>query len=499
MAFSWKYFLLPGVAAILYLVAASEIFSGGNRFLTDPATSRHLRAGEIALEQRHILHEDPFSYYQPPLAWIDFEWLFEVSCAKLVQIGGLPLVYSFGVLIFALIPVFFWRLLMGQQILWPVALLYTLAALVFFHSHFLLRPFLFTYLFMLLVVKWWHDHPNGPGLRGWLVLLPVFILWSNVHGGFVAAFVFLGLAILGRAVDQRLKHDFPLQDGVGAWTGFLIAAGLVTLCNPHGWRLHAQIWEMVFRIKSYAAWQEFSPLNFSAPNALAVALLLVAGTSLLSRSGRRSLRWSWSVTLPLLVFLYFGLKVQRHVLLLLIVAAVPVARDWQVWLLSCLSSSRAEKLAVFTREEARNRSHWWTIPLIGAIMACLFIHSPASRDLRVAAFNVSPGTIDYINAHRDHFRRPLTTTWNGGPLAYYLGPNFRISFDDRTDLYGDGRLQPYIGLLQLAPGWEQTLVEGGYDSAILESGYPLTQALAHLPGWRQVRQDALSVIFVHQN
>src|SRR5260370_24113540 len=154
-----------------------------------------------------ILHQDPFCFYRPPLPWIDYEWLFEISFAQLAALGNLPLAYCVGFIIFALIPVLFWRLLLGESILWPVAFIYTLAIMVFFRAHFVLRPLLFTYIFMLWIVQWWYRHPQGPGRIGWLLLLPVFILWANLHVGFTAALIFLGLSIVGRGIDQWQKRQ----------------------------------------------------------------------------------------------------------------------------------------------------------------------------------------------------------------------------------------------------------------------------------------------------
>lgn len=491
-----KYWLLPGIAAVLFLVALPELFRASNQFLADPATARHLRAGEIMIERGTVLHTDPFGIEQPPRHWVAFEWLFEVAVAALARAGGLPLAYAVGFFIFALLPVLLWRLLVQQGISLPVALLYSLGAGAVFHSHFLLRPVLLTYLFMIVVVSWWYQHRENPGRWSWIVLPAIFALWANIHGGFAAALLFLGLSLLGRLIDHLLIQRRPIDHALVTWLAVFVICANATLLTPHGWQLHQLIWEMVFHIKSFSYWNEFRPLQFIPPTPLAVAFLFIVGALAIGRLVPRSTHWSWELLLPLLLFLYFGIKVQRHVMLLLIVAAVPVCRNLDACLELLISPGLRERLERLAAVERRNVSYLWIIPFTALIATPFFLTSHAAKNLRVGDQNISPSAIDFIRAHRAQFQRPLVTTWNAGALVYHLAPDFRVTFDDRTEFYGDARLKPYITLLFTKPGWERILKEGGYDSIILDHDFALVEALRRDPQWQLIYEDQSAVIFL---
>ncbi len=490
-----KYWFLPGIAAMLFLVALPELFRSSNDFLKDPATARHLRAGEIMIEQGAILQNDPFGVDQPPRPWVAFEWLFEVAVAVLVRAGGLPLAYAIGFLLFALLPILLWRFLMQQQISLPVALLYSLGASLVFRSHLLLRPVLLTYLLMIVVVAWWYRYREAPDKWSWVVLPLIFAFWANIHGGFAAALLFLGLSILGRLIDYRIQRR-PVDHAMMTWLAVLVICANATLLTPHGWRLHQLIWEMVFHIKSFAYWNEFRPLQFIPLTPLALAYLFIIGVLALGRLSAHSIRWSWELLLPLILFLYFGIKVQRHVMLLLVVAAVPVCRNLDACLNLLISPSLRQRLQRWAEIERHNLSHLWIIPAAAAIVIPCFLSGPGAKSLRVGDQNISAAAIEFIRAHRSQFQRPLVTTWNAGALVYHLAPDFRITFDDRTEFYGDARLKPYIALLFTKPGWEKTLREGAYDSIILDHDFILVEALRHAPQWQLVYEDPYAVIFL---
>lgn len=448
------------------------------------------------LQQGSLLRTDPFGVENPPRPWIAYEWLFEIGSAALVKAGGLPLVYAVGFLLFALVPVVLWRTLLRQQISLPVAFLYVLTASLFFRVHLLLRPPILTYLFLAIIVGLWRCYGNTPKRWLWLILPVIFAVWANIHGGFVAGLLFLTLSWVGHLCDRLSTRQHPIDNATLSWLAILIISINATLLTPHGLALHRLIWDMVFHIKSFSQWNEFRPPDFAQPSLLAIPILFIAGVLLISRCLNEKSRLTWETALPLLLFLYFGVKVQRHVLLLLIVAAVPVCRDLDAWLEVFLCEGTRQRLFAYTEIERRNTSYVWIIPVAALFSTLIFIRTSGAHNLRVGYQNVSPEAVNFIRDHRDQFQRPLVTTWTAGALVYHLAPDFRVTYDDRTEFFGDARLKPYIALLQTQPGWQQTLTHDDFDSAILDHDFSITDALRQLPGWQLVYEDELNAIFV---
>jgi hypothetical protein len=81
--------------------------------------------------------------------------------------------------------------------------------------------FLFVAVLYLVIVKW------RAGSNRWLwILPPLFVLWANLHGGFLAGFALFGAATVAGVVERRAKA-LPL-------VLCLVASVLATLINPYG-------------------------------------------------------------------------------------------------------------------------------------------------------------------------------------------------------------------------------------------------------------------------
>ncbi len=76
-----------------------------------------------------------------------------------------------------------------------------------------------------------------------------------------------------------------------------------------------------------------------------------------------------------------------------------------------------------------------------------------------------------------------------------MRPDFRVSIDDRGDFYGDDYVYKFSDTLVGAPGWEEKLKEGNYDSLLLEPNWQLNELLKSHPEWQQIWRDKEIVIY----
>lgn len=491
--------LWPSLGLLLFALTLAGMLGADAHFLTDPATARHLAAGKLAWTIGSVLAADPFTYTVETQFWMQHQWLFDLAFGGVELVGGVALAYALGGVLFALIPLALWRLLIGRGVAtpWPVAFAYLCFAVVLLHAHWLLRPQLINYVLLPVFLAVWYRYPRGLPPWGWLLLPVLLIGWANIHGGFVTALLFWGLAWTGRLIDNALAGQRRvLDDPALRWALFGAVAGAVTLLNPYGWHLHRMIWRMVFELKSYAFYLEYQPPDFASGDALAVGYLIIVGLLVVGRflPGRSPL--GWESVLPLVVFAYFATQSQRHVLLLLFVAAVPICRDWGGAFRRLVKGEAGRRVAALSRFERESRSYLWQVPTLAVLVGAVFLVTPGAAALRVGDANVSARAVAYLQANVECFQRPLTTTWNGGPLAYHLGPDLKISFDDRNEFHGDIRLYLLRHLLGARSGWRHHLESGDYDSAILEPGWPLARELNRSPRWRGVYQDDTALIFL---
>jgi len=484
---------LPTFGFFLFLAIELWMFNGVDRLFEDPGVGRHLRTAEVILETGQIPHTDPLSFTKAGEPWMDFEWAFETTIGELYRVGGLALIGAFCYAVFATTLLGVYRTLLHSGLSVSVVLLYTGMAFLTLHLHFAARPVLFTYLFMALVVEVWSRRVQ-PLKWDWLILPLVFVAWANLHAGWAAALLFLIGALFGRLLDRISKRVDGEEAPLIPWMGLMLLCTLATWFNPWGWGLHRQVFLFATTYKSFALWNEYLPPNFSEPSMSAITVIFLLGVILLTRLRRGAPRWHWETVLPLLFFLYEGLKAQRHVLLLVEVAAVPIGRDLEVLLHGTWWSWLRDLLKNFQDRQRLAGGDAWLALVAAILIAMVFVRTPIAHQIQVGK-SIPPKLLTFLREHPDRFQRPLTTTWNAGPLLWNMRPDFRVSFDDRGDFYGDKEVFAYVDMSKGAPNWRETFDKGHYDSAILDAYLPLNQLLHFLPEWKQVYRDDKTVIY----
>ena len=484
---------LPTFGFFLFLAIELWMFGGPDHIFKDPGVGRHLRTAEAILETGQIPRTDPLSFTKAGQPWIDFEWAFEATIGELYRAGGLALVCAFCYALFAATVLGIYRTLLQSGFSLSVVLITTCVAFLTLQIHFSARPVLFTYLFLALVVEVWRRQPL-PRPRDWLILPLVFVAWANLHAGWLAGLLFLAISLFGRLVDRLFKR----VDGEAApllpWMGLTLICTLATWLNPWGWDLHRHLVFVSTTLKSIALLVEDLPPDFTTPAMSAIAVMFIGGVVFLARELRRAPLWRWEMALPVLLFFYEGLKAQRHVILLVEIAAVPVARDLEILLHGTWWPFLREKLMNFQARQRLAGGDAWLALVAALVLTGLFVRTPIGRDIQVGE-NVTPRLVAFLRDHPDRFHRPLTTTWNAGPLLWNMRPDFRVSIDDRFDFYGDATVFSFVDMTQGAVGWEDKLKKGNYDSLILDPYLKLNQLLHTLPDWKEVYRDKHVVVY----
>lgn len=475
----------PGLAVIFFATQMAMLFYQAPAFLSDPGTGWHLRNGALILEQKQITRTDPFSWTASGTEWVTFEWLSDVLYAAAEKMGGLVGVSLLGLLLFAWLPFGLFRRLIRDGAAFPVVVFYVSFTLFFFQWHVLARPHAFTYSLMVVLLFWGQRTMAD---KPWRTAM-LFAVWANLHGGFLAGLAWWGAGILGDIFDGVDRKSVGRSLGAGA-----LAWG-ATLLNPWGWHLHLKIAEVLFQMKSLRLWEEFAPPSFSSFNGPTLALVLLVLAIGGSRFYRKRSPWSWNETLIVAVFFFMACRSQRHVFLLLLVAAQPVARDlttcWKEWMPAALQSW-GERWR--EREFEAAGQGWWAMG-VALILAFAAFRAPALGTLRIGEKNLSAGAVDFLNQAGARYSRTLTTTRNGGTLIYYRYPARKVSFDDRSDFYGD-RINFEQFVLQYAQaGWREILRRGDYDAAVLAPGDPLAIELGRENNWHESYRDRVTVIY----
>src|SRR3989344_3851341 len=191
---------------------------------------RHILLGKIIVQTRVIPNTNLLSYTYPDYQFINHHWLSEVvfyGFSQLVGLSGLLLFTSFVATgAFALVA------FTSMKKFGIVPTLFVSAfylPILFERTD--LRPEIFSFLFVTLFVTILFQNKEQP--TRWLyVLIPLLLLWVNMHIYFLIGVLLIGLFLIdeGIAYIQKKspnKRFFPLL------ITFCVSL-FATLCNPYG-------------------------------------------------------------------------------------------------------------------------------------------------------------------------------------------------------------------------------------------------------------------------
>jgi hypothetical protein len=259
----WLVPLLVGLGA--YAVTISRPLN----LLNDADTLWHIAAGRWIIVHHALPFRDPFSHTVPGGVWVPHEWLAEVVFAAIydwlgwggvVATTGLAIAAAFALLTRAL------QSSLGAR----RAAIGAAIAFLLTEEHLLARPHI---LALPLLVVWMsaviraRDH----GRVSSLTLLPVMILWCNLHGGFVVGLLFAALLAAEAVLDAPAVARWRAVRGWGFFLGLSVLAALV---NPNGieaYMLPVRMLRMGFALSALSEWQS---ANFQQFETLEVWIML---------------------------------------------------------------------------------------------------------------------------------------------------------------------------------------------------------------------------------
>jgi hypothetical protein len=147
------------------------------------------------------------------------------------------------------------------------------------------------------------------GFRLIVVFLALFALWANLHGGFVAGFLLLGLATVGLAIDhwRGIPGSLPLSRIAALGVVAVLAAVTVTIATPLG----AAIWSYLLSFQNHAislASTEWGPAFGSPPALIYLFLAACFAAWMWVRSPRPRRVTTLLVTAGFLVFAGYSIR-----------------------------------------------------------------------------------------------------------------------------------------------------------------------------------------------
>lgn len=462
-----------GAAAFAALIAGLIVFcvtSVAPRLLDDGDTYWHLAAGGLMLDQGRVPTTDPFSYTFGGQPWTAHEWLSEVLMALAYRAAG----WSGLCLLFAAAAGGAAAMLAGhvRRHLAPIpAAAVTALALMCVAANLLARP----HILALPVLAAWtlsliraRDRGAAPSL--WL--LPLMVLWANLHGSFV-----LGLALIGpfalEALIENRKTPWPT---IRSWGIFGVAAVVAATLTPHG--LHGLIFPFqLMGLDSTALIAEWDPIDFSEPGPFLIALAALVFVGLWKGLKVPPLR-----LILLLGLIYMSLVHSRHQMVAAVVGAMVLAEP----LSRVLAAATAP-------ERPLGRTPVLLVAGLALLaVAAIRISLPVER-----ADGLTTPMTALGKAPAELRGKPVFNDYGFG--GYLISQGVKPFVDGRADLYGDAFMRDYSRANRGDPAaLKATLERYGVAWTLLNPDTPAVAALDAMPGWRRLYADAYGVIHIRE-
>jgi tetratricopeptide (TPR) repeat protein len=196
----------------------------------------HLNSGRYIIENRSIPKDSFFSFISPPREWVDYFWLFQVLVYKIYsfsQYYGLVFLRFFVFLaIISIIISFFLKGYEGDKPLLYITVVFSLYVLLLLPRYHLIRPHMFTYLFIVIFLYVLEIKPKM------VILLPILAaIWSNVHGITYPVMLLITLSYLVEFFYNRIKTKTHITKSDLPFLIPLVLCIMAVYCTPHGSKL----------------------------------------------------------------------------------------------------------------------------------------------------------------------------------------------------------------------------------------------------------------------
>ena len=454
---------------VTFVICVAGLF-GAMRPSPDPDSWWHLATGRWIIDHASIPSTDPFSWTAAGKEWVAHEWASEIIFASVDAVfGAAGLLVMQGLFVGAALFILRQTLRRVVENEWIVA--GSLVIAMYLSSlMWSLRPHLISLLFVVVFLDTLVAFRSGDGDRRIWLLIPLTVLWANLHAGFLSGvilvWVFTIVGLLERRADARR---------------LLSVAALVTLAGaitPAGIEIYVF---SVYLAQVSTEVAEWKPPGIRDPFGALVTAVAVGVPAIVALTKRRC---DPALLVTAVLFGAMGVGAIRNIWLagVLVAPALALALDGLGWI---------PRSGAAPRDRAFILTAHVLVLVAGSVLVWSTFGGRSESYLR--------GEGPFPKAASETLRelpagRMLNPYGWGGYLIWKL-PDIPVSIDGRADLYGYDLLDDALRVQRLKPGWNDYLDERGVDYVLWETETPLAEGLRLLDGWSVVYEDDEAVIF----
>jgi hypothetical protein len=483
-------FAAPSIPTVIFVLLATLVPMLLQKPLlnSDGDLARHLRHGRYMLEHGGLIRADPFSFTRPGAPFVGFEYGSQLLYALAERVGGLPAVAVLAGLLIGLTYALLTRFLLKRGVDPLLACLTVALAIALGAGHWTARPHLFSFVAVVILL----DMLEGRRRRPVLACAALFVIWANLHGGFVYGWVLIGLYLVGSLGELLWSDDKePWRERVRYYRTMLVTAMTVTVLNPYGLELHRHLIGFFGKPFLMDNTAEFVSPDFHEPGAKVFLgiLLFIFGSLTLRR--RRP-------TLPRLMVMGIGaafalISVRNIPLFGLTALPIFALHMDEVWRrLPDPGGVRGR----FETTATRTSSLPWALPI--AVLLCWVAAAGGRIGSLPLIWDRFDGTVFPVaavaKARAEHLGGRLFSDFVWGGYVEYAWPEQKIFIDGGTDFFGEDVFREYASIKGLTPGWRDLLARRDISLMLLRRESTLAHEIARDGRWGLWYCDSLAVL-----
>lgn len=457
----------------------------------------HVRFGQEMLSIWHIARTEHYSYTAAGAVWRNHEWLSEVIFAlaydPLGVIGLKGLRFACAAITLGFIADAEGQTRASSAV--QLAILFM--ASLWFTAQMQFRPQVFTYaLFAISAALLARDTYRGRAPLWCLV--PLMAVWANLHGGFIA-----GLLALGVYSGAQTVNDLARGRGWSrcAWLwAITLACALAALITPFGFSTYTAIAHTLQSPLTRSAVSEWRPLSTAFAGAVrgsrwelliwGPALLMIAGTAVVY--ALTPSREDLALVAVAAVMTIGAVFAARNLALAAIAVAAPLAQHTAVLLSRLHSAAGVERPrpAPIRRSPANE--------LVVCAIAILLASHTGLFSSKLPDIHKSPaGAVDFMK--RSGLRGNVLSLYEwGGYIIWHLAPTSRVFIDSRYEVvYPEPVIRDFLDFVSLRG--KTALVRYPTDFVLFPPEAKVYPVMKKDPGWRLLYEDANSALFARED
>jgi hypothetical protein len=459
----------------------------------DSDSGWHIRNGEAILRDGQVPQRDPFSFSKPAQPWFAWEWLADITMAKLHEWDGPRAIFFFYLIVLGMVSWLWFHLTWISGTWFLVGCVASWVMLTTCNIHWLARPHLLSWIFLLLTVH--AAERASDRVRAWSIALAFAAgaVWANIHGSF-----FLASAILGLYSLEAWGKSF--LDGNQRWkplAAWCVALSLGSFVNPYGWHVHEHIFHYLRDKELLSRVGEFQSFNFRVDGAEAI----VIGMILLASGIALNIQQGYFARGILCLVMFAGSLQAARGLPLMALLGLPLAlgsicRAVEQAQLPARFAALRDQFVQYNLNLRRLDTNFRGLALAPIFFLMLIWLGRTPLFSKPAGFpeDQFPVVIANTIATLPADARLFSSDKFGGYLIYRFSGQRKVFFDGRSDYYGAAFLKDYLLLPEAKPGWKQQWQRWNFSHALVAKESALVEGLRDM-GWKEMGRDTVAILF----